>query len=118
MAILLKTASVRVSSIQIMQFRVQNKGKSVWKSRYDGDESPSPEPRTDSRSTLPRKIRAWGRLRIVKRDESFSLIFFLPVREYIELELRSVEVQGTHEVGGTPQGGACTIVDRVWVPIC
>ena len=39
MAILLKTASVRVSSIQIMQVRVQNKGKSVWKSRYDGDVS-------------------------------------------------------------------------------
>ena len=37
MVILLKTASVRVSSIQIMQVRVQNKGKSVWKSRYDGD---------------------------------------------------------------------------------
>ena len=33
MAILLKTASVRVSSIQIIQVRVQNKGKSVWKSR-------------------------------------------------------------------------------------
>ena len=41
MAILLKTASVRVSSIQIMQVRVQNKGKSVWKSRYDGDVSTS-----------------------------------------------------------------------------
>ena len=27
----------RVSSIQIMQVRVQNKGKSVWKSRYDRD---------------------------------------------------------------------------------
>ena len=39
MAILLKTASVRVSSIQIMQVRVQNKVKSVWKSRYDGDVS-------------------------------------------------------------------------------
>src|SRR3954462_13693695 len=39
MAILLKTASVRVSSIQIMQVRVQNKGKSVWKSIYDGDVS-------------------------------------------------------------------------------
>ena len=37
MAILLKTASVRVSSIQIMQVRVQNKGKIVWKSRYVGD---------------------------------------------------------------------------------
>ena len=39
MVILLKTASVRVSSIQIMQVRVQNKGKSVWKSRYVGDVS-------------------------------------------------------------------------------
>ena len=39
MAVLLKTASVRVSFIQIMQVRVQNKGKSVWKSRYAGDVS-------------------------------------------------------------------------------
>ena len=39
MAILLKTALVRDSSIQIIQVRVQNKGKSVWKSRYDGDVS-------------------------------------------------------------------------------
>ena len=37
MAILLKIALVRVSSILIMQIRVQNKGKRVWKSRYDGD---------------------------------------------------------------------------------
>ena len=37
MAVVLKTASVRVSSIQIMQVRVQNKGKSVCKSRYVGD---------------------------------------------------------------------------------
>ena len=42
MVILLKIASVRVSSIQIMQVRVQNKGKSVWKSRYDGDVSTPP----------------------------------------------------------------------------
>ena len=68
----------------------------------DGDEFPSPEPRTDSRSALPREIRAWRRLRIVKRDESFCLIFFLPEREYMELELRSVEPQGAHEAGGTP----------------
>ena len=43
----------------------------------DDDESPSPEPRTDSRSALPREIRAWRRLHIVKRDETFSLIFSL-----------------------------------------
>ena len=42
MAILLKTASVRVSSIQIMQVRVQNKGKSVWKSIYIGEVSTPP----------------------------------------------------------------------------
>ena len=42
MAILLKTASVRVSSIQIMQIRVQNKGKRVWKSGYDEDVSTPP----------------------------------------------------------------------------
>ena len=41
----------------------------------DSDESPSPEPRTDSRSALPREIRAWRRLRVMKRDETFSLIF-------------------------------------------
>ena len=39
MAVLLKTASVQVSFIQIMQVRVQTKGKSVWKSRYVGDVS-------------------------------------------------------------------------------
>ena len=42
MIVLLKTASVRVSSIQIMQIRVQNKGKSFWKSRYVGDVSTAP----------------------------------------------------------------------------
>src|SRR3989337_248770 len=42
MEILLKTTSVRVSFIQIMQIRVQNKSKSVWKSRYNGDVSTSP----------------------------------------------------------------------------
>ena len=39
MVILLKTASVCVISIQIMQVRVQNKGKSVWKSRNNRDVS-------------------------------------------------------------------------------
>ena len=70
----------------------------------DGDGFPSPEPRTDSRSALPRGFRAWRRLRIVKHDESFSLSFFLPESEYIELELRSEELQGAHEVGGAPRG--------------
>ena len=63
----------------------------------DGDESPSPEPRMDSGSALPREIMAWRRLRVVKRDETFSLIFFLRETEYMELELRSVEHQGAHQ---------------------
>ena len=70
----------------------------------DGDESPSPEPRTDSRSALPREIRAWRQLRVIKRDETLSLIFFLPKHEYMELELRSVERQGAHKAGGAPRG--------------
>ena len=76
----------------------------------DGDESPSPEPRTDSRSALPRGFRAWQRLRNVKPDEIFSPIFFLPERRYIELELESGGLQGAHEV----RGRASTLVDRVW----
>ena len=71
----------------------------------DGDESSSPEPRTDSRSALPREIRAWRRLCIVKRDDFFSLIFFLPESQYMELELASEGHQGAHEVGGAPRGG-------------
>ena len=81
----------------------------------DGDGFPSPEPRTDSRSALPREIRDWRRLRIVKRDESFSLIFSPRTRIY------RVEV----EVGGAPGGprgrgrtqgvGAPpTLMDKVW----
>ena len=66
----------------------------------DGDESPSPEPRTDSRPALPREIRAWRRLCIVKHDDFFSLIFFLPESQYMELELASEGHQGAHEVGG------------------
>ena len=36
----------------------------------------------------------------------------------MELELRSVEVQGAHETGGAPRGRgrAPTLVARVWAP--
>ena len=77
----------------------------------DGDGFPSTEPRTDSRSALSRKNGAWRWLHIVKRDEPFSLILFLPEREYIELELRSVEVRGTHKAGERTLGGAPTPMD-------
>ena len=37
----------------------------------------------------------------------------------MELELRSVEVQGAHEIGGVPyRGGAPCLVDRPWAPWC
>ena len=65
----------------------------------DGNESSSPEPRTDSRSALPREIRACRWLHVVKRDETFSLIFSLRESKYMELELRSVDVEGAHEAG-------------------
>ena len=68
----------------------------------DGDESPSPEPRTDSRSALPREIRAWRWLHIVKPDETCSLIFFLSESKYMELELALEGQQGAHEIGGAP----------------
>ena len=60
----------------------------------DGDESPSPEPRTDSRSALPRGFRAWRRLCIVKRDEFFSLAFS-PRKQIYRVGV---------EVGGAPGG--------------
>ena len=48
-----------------------------WRRVVDDDdnESPSLEPQTDSRSAFPMKNRRWQRLRIMKRDETFSSIF-------------------------------------------
>ena len=44
-----------------------------------------------------------------------SPLFFLPEHEYMELELRSVELQGAHEAGGRAQGGrgSPTLMERV-----
>ena len=77
----------------------------------DGDGFPSPEPRTDSRSALPREIRAWRRLRVVKHDGTFALIFS-PRNGIYGV---GVEVGGA---SGGPRdwGGAPTLVDRVWAP--
>ena len=54
----------------------------------DDDNFPSPEPRTVSRSALPRKNRAWRWLHLVDHDNSFSLIFsvnmwFYSIREVV-----------------------------------
>ena len=70
----------------------------------DGDGFPSPEPRMDSRSALPREIRAWRWLRIVKRDETFSLIF--PTRDGIYgLGVEVGAASGGPRDRGAPQGG-------------
>ena len=71
----------------------------------DGDESPSPEPRTDSRSALPREIRAWRRLRIVKRDETFSLIFFSEKRNIWSWSWGRWSLRGRTRQGAHPGGG-------------
>ena len=67
----------------------------------DDDESPSPEPRTDSRSALSRGFRVWRWLRIVKRDDFFSLIFSLRKQIY-RVGVGVGGHPGGHEVGGTP----------------
>ena len=50
-----------------------------WRCRRVSDDEerrpPSPEPRTDSRSGLSMKNRRRRQIRLVKRDNSFSLIF-------------------------------------------
>ena len=81
----------------------------------DGDESPSPEPRTDSRSALPREIRAWRRLRVVKRDETFSLYFFS-----LWDGIYGVGVEVGRCPGGPWDRRACPrgayLVDSLWAP--
>ena len=41
-----------------------------------------------------------------------SLHFFLRETEYMELELRSVELQGAHEIGGVPYRGGTPPLSR------
>ena len=84
----------------------------------DGDESPSPEPRMDSRSALPREIRAWRRLRIVKHDESFSLIFYSPNTNIWSWSWGRWSSRGPTRQGARPGGASTppTLVERVWAP--
>ena len=75
MVILLKTASVRVSSIQIMQVRVQNKGKSVRKSRYDGEVSTPP-----SLNLCLSSSNSVDKLKVIKKNfYKLYLILFLQI---------------------------------------
>ena len=70
----------------------------------DDVESPSPKPRTDSSSALSMKNKRWHRFCIVKRDDSFSLIFFLREMVYMELELGQLEAPGAHKLIGHALG--------------
>ena len=72
----------------------------------DGDGFPSPEPRTDSRSALPRSFRAWRRLRIVKRDDFFSLIFSVRKQIYRVGVGVGGHPGGPRGRGTRPRGGA------------
>ena len=82
----------------------------------DGDESPSLEPRTDSRSALQREIWAWRRLRVVKRNETFSLIFFPRTWIYgVGVEVGGGP-GGPRDRRSRPRGDAPCLVDSLWAP--
>mgnify|MGYP005814592137 CR=1 FL=1 len=91
-----------------------------WWRKVDDDDGggfPSPEPRTDSGSALPREFRAWRWLCIVKHDESFSLIFFSPNTNLWSWSWGRWSVRGPTRQGACPGGQARpTLVERVWVP--
>ena len=74
MAILLKTASVRVSSIHIMQVRVQNKGKGVWKSRYDGHISATAARRREAEVEARTCVSDLARYTELLREEEERLV--------------------------------------------
>ena len=87
-----------------------------WRWRRVGDDeerrSPSQEPQTDSRSTLPRKNEAWRRLRLVDRDNSFSLFFSLKLGIYcVRVEVcgatRWVQPTWARQERGACPGGLC-----------
>ena len=83
----------------------------------DGDGFPSPEPRTDSRSALPRKNRAWGQLHLVDRNNSVSLIF-LEICDFIVSGGRQQGHQvGTAHLGAPGEGGMPWWVVPTQVPL-
>ena len=72
----------------------------------DGDGFPSPERRMDCRSALPREFRAWRRLPIMKRDESFSFYFFSPKVNIWSPGWGRWSVRGPTRQGARPGGRA------------
>ena len=74
------------------------------------EDPPSPEPQTDSRSALPRKNRAWRRLRLVDRDNSSSLVFFLEICDFIVLGGSSAGPPGGYNPPGRTRRGGHALV--------
>ena len=79
-------------------------GDGGWLMMTMATDSPLRSPEWTPDQPSQEVFRAWRRLLIVKRDEPL-FTFFLRESKYMELELRSVDVQGAHEVGGRAQGG-------------
>ena len=72
---------------------------------------------TDSRSALPREIRAWRRLRVVKRNGTFSLIFSPWNRIYgVGVEVGGASGGPRDRGCAQGEGHAPILVDRVWAP--
>ena len=78
----------------------------------DGGGFPSPEPRTHSRSALSRNITAWRWLRIVKRDETFSLTYLSTKENIWSWSRGQWTSRGPMRVGGAlpPPGRAPCLV--------
>ena len=81
MAVLLKTTSIQVSSIQIIQVRGQNKGKRVWKSRYDGDVSTPP-----SLTHFLSSSNSVDKLKVIKKN--FYKLYFLLLLQICKVNIQ------------------------------
>ena len=92
-----------------------------WRLVGDDEEqrSTSPEPQTDSRSALPRKNRAWQRLRLVDRNNSFSLIFsgimrFYSIRGVVSRATRWVQPTWVRQERGRALVGCAQLGAPLW----
>ena len=81
----------------------------------NGDGFPSSQPRTDSRSALPREIRAWRWHHIVKRDETFSLIFFSARRNIWSWSWGRWSVRGPTRQGDAPHPRGQGVGPLTWI---
>ena len=85
-----------------------------WRWRRVGNDeerrSPSPEPQMDSRFVLSRKNMAWRRLHLVDCHNSFSLIFFLEICDFIVSGGSSAGPPGGYNPPGRARRGGRALV--------